>query len=73
MPASASSRPVQVEHRGGDAVVVECVAGEEHDIGVRVAGGGQHGGKAGGAVAVFGGVLFVIDVQVGTVDKDDVH
>ena len=62
-----------VEHRGGDAVVVERVAGEQHDIGVRVAGGGEHGGKAGRAVAVLGGVLFVIDVQVGTVDEDDVH
>ena len=62
-----------VEHRGGDAVVVERVAGEQDDIGTGVACGGEHGGQAVGAVAVLGGVLFVIDVQVGAVDKDDVH
>ena len=62
-----------VEHRGGDAVVVECVAGEQDDVGAGGAGGGEHGGEAGGAVVVLGGVLLVIDVQVGGVDEEEVH
>ncbi len=62
-----------IEHGGGDAVVVERVAGEQDDVGVGGAGGGEHRGEASSAVAVLGGVLFVIDMQVGAVDEDDVH
>ena len=62
-----------VEHGGGDAVVVERVAGEQHDVGAGGAGGGEHGGEAGGAVVVLGGVVLVIDVQVGAVDEEEVH
>ncbi len=66
--------PGAVDHRRRDAVVVERVAGEQHDIGLAVACAGQHGGQAGGAVAVMGvGDAVVIDMQVGTVDQDDVH
>ena len=58
-----------VEHRGGDAVVVERVAGEQDDVGAGGAGDGEHGGEAGGAVVVLGGRgALVIDVQVGAVD-----
>ena len=62
-----------IEHAGADAVVVEGVAGEQDDVGVRVAGGGEHGGQACGAVAVLGGGGGVIDMQVGAVDEEDVH
>ena len=62
-----------VEHGGGDAVVVERVAGEQDDVGAGGTGDGKHGGEAGGAVVVLGGVVLVIDVQVGGVDEEEVH
>ncbi len=62
-----------VEHGGGDAVVVEGVAGEQDDVGACGTGGGEHGGEAGGAVVVLGGIVLVIDVQVGAVDEEEVH
>src|ERR1700722_3200699 len=42
-----------IQHAGGDAVVVEGVAGEQDDVGTRVAGGGENGGEAGGAIGVL--------------------
>ncbi len=43
------------ENRRGHAVVVKGIAGEQHEIGVGRARGGQHRGKAGDTVAVLGG------------------
>jgi hypothetical protein len=72
-PAAGQHEAGAVEHRGGDAVVVEGVAGQQHDVGAGRTGCGQHGGEAGGAIAVLCGVGFIIDVQVGGVDEEDVH
>ena len=62
-----------IQHGGWDAVVVKCVAGEKDDVGAGGARGRKHRGEACGAIVVLGGVLFVIDVQIGAVDQEQVH
>jgi hypothetical protein len=53
-------------------VIVERVAGEQHDIGLETARAGEHRLEAASAVAaVLRGDSAVIDMQIGAVDEDD--
>ena len=55
------------------AIIVERIAGEQHDIGADRARGGQDAGKPRRAVAaVEARGVVVIDVQIGAVDDDDI-
>jgi hypothetical protein len=61
------------EQIGWQTVAVEGVAGEQHDVGTDVAGGPQHAGEPRGAVAAMEPRrIVVVDVEIGTVNDDDV-
>jgi hypothetical protein len=62
-----------LDRRSRNTVIVERISGEQDDIGAMCTCRSQYGCQAGDAVSMLGGGSFVIDVQVGTVDKHNVH
>ena len=62
-----------VGRRRGDHVIVESIAGEQHDIGAELAGDRQYRAQPGGAVAVMlRGDALVVDMQVRRMNEKDV-
>ena len=62
-----------IEQVNRQAVAIEGVTGQHHDVRIRVTGRGQDTGEAGGAVAAVQprGVV-VIQVQIGAVNDHDI-
>ena len=62
-----------VDRRGGDLMIIECIAGQDHDIGAEIPRHIEDAAQPGRAVAAMHRRdAVVIDVEIGGMDEENV-